>query len=98
MRLPAIGGGRVIEVAGRITEEGVCAERLPRDAQWTVRARLSPWAESGGMPTREPLEIVHRAPTAALQALQRAWPPGADVRVRVRLSGASLRAELVRPL
>lgn len=84
------------EVIGRLSDEGVCGERLPPSAEWTIRARLVFWATPGCAPTPEPLEIVHRGSLEELHAMQRRWVPGCEVRVRVRLRSNGRDAELVR--
>ena len=88
---------RGIDVAGFVTEEGVCAERAPGDAAWTLRMRLSPWSQVGAALTDEALEIEWQAGTVALAIAQRDWAPGCHVRARVRLADAELRATLLQP-
>ena len=87
--------GRAIEVAGRIAEEGVCGECTRPGGRWTIRARLTPWAQRGCAPTAEPLEILHEGPREVLAELQRRWPPGHAARARVRPAAAPMTAWLV---
>jgi hypothetical protein len=88
---------RVIEVVGVVAEEGVCGECIDGEERWTIHARLTPWSQIGCAPTPEPLEIVHEGARDALCELQRHWPPGHEVRVRVSPSTSPLTARLVAP-
>ena len=92
-RLRAVRG-TVTDIVGRLSEEGVCAERVPPSREWTIRARLVEWCVPGCAPAPEPLEIVHRGTADDLAAMQRRWIPGREVHARVRLRGRN--AELVR--
>ncbi|GAB6196099.1 DUF7021 domain-containing protein [Lysobacter xanthus] len=85
---------RTVEVVGRVTDEGVCAERIAGDDAWTARVRLQPWAQCGAAPTDEPLEIEWGTDTASLARRQRMLEPGDEVRLRVRMTGDALRAKL----
>jgi hypothetical protein len=92
------GERRAIEIVGRVMTEGVCGECEQRGAQWTMRVRLSPWSQCGCAPTLEPLEILHEGDVDALLDWQRAWPPGLEVRARVRPGPVPMTARLVARL
>lgn len=85
-------------VSGRLAPEGVCGEREGAGPGWTIRLRLTPWAEVGCAPSAEPLEIQLQGSRARLLELQRRCVPGSEVRALVRPGERPLKAELVRLL
>jgi len=82
-------------VQGMVAAEGVCAYRRSGEQRWTARLRLSPWSTIGHAPTDVPLDIEWRTSPAGLRRLQRRWPPGATIRVWVRIRAGRLDATLL---
>lgn len=87
------GGGRLV-VDGRVGAPGACAERLPGQADWTLRLALVD-ARIGRARLGEPLQLHRRCAPDELQALLVSLPQGARLVARVELDrGNRMQARL----
>lgn len=87
------GGGRLV-VDGRVGVPGACAERLPEQADWTLRLALVD-ARIGRSRLGELLQLHRRCAPDELQALLVSLPEGARLVARVELDrGSRMQARL----